>query len=329
MLFATHPDPGEREKTLTELAGGRGGETGVDAWRARLDPHLLGLLEDELNRGQFDETLVLLARLIGRDGETGDCSSRGARPVGCVAVKATSRAPSPISKRLPRWPMPRPRPIVAGAVPEKRRPARPCRRGLSSLPRSCPQRARRRNDQDLYQGIAELMKTSRVVLLGCALLLAACSNVAVVGSGEAVVAERLSVRVEEPWNRFEGGIAGPIPTWTREGITVDALQFFVAVQDGKPIAPARDKEKPMIFRAGMQAHEIVSLFENLYTQDGSTFKLDRWAPGRLPRCRGFPLRVHAAAQERRCAPVGVGWAAVRGGSSPPSCFRTAPAFLPQ
>ncbi|MCW5615931.1 MAG: M48 family metallopeptidase [Rhodocyclaceae bacterium] len=71
VLFATHPDPGEREKTLTELAGGRGGETGVDAWRARLDPHLLGLLEDELNRGQFDETLVLLARLIGRDGETG------------------------------------------------------------------------------------------------------------------------------------------------------------------------------------------------------------------------------------------------------------------
>ena len=140
MLFATHPDPGEREKTLTELAGGRGGETGVDAWRARLDPHLLGLLEDELNRGQFDETLVLLARLIGRDGETGRllfargeaCRLRGGEGdharhrrfrKGCHAGRCPGRGPS-----------------LAGAVPAKRRPARPCRRGLSSLPRSCPQR---------------------------------------------------------------------------------------------------------------------------------------------------------------------------------------------
>lgn len=156
------------------------------------------------------------------------------------------------------------------------------------------------------------MKTSRVVLLGCALLLAACSNVAVVGSGEAVVAERLSVRVEEPWNRFEGGIAGPIPTWTREGITVDALQFFVAVQDGKPIAPARDKEKPMIFRAGMQAHEIVSLFENLYTQDGSTFKLDRLAPDAFLDAEGFRFESTRLRKSDDVRLSGVGWAAVRG-----------------
>ena len=99
-----------------------------------------------------------------------------------------------------------------------------------------------------------------------------------------------------------GGIAGPIPTWTREGITVDALRFFVAVQDGKPIAPARDKEKPMIFRAGMQAHEIVSLFENLYTQDGSTFKLDRLArtPSWMPRVSASSSRGCARATMCAC-----------------------------
>ncbi|MCB1898547.1 M48 family metallopeptidase [Cognatazoarcus halotolerans] len=71
VLFATHPDSGEREKTLAELASGRTGETGLEAWRTRIDPHLLMLLEDELHRGQFAETLVLLERLIGRDGENG------------------------------------------------------------------------------------------------------------------------------------------------------------------------------------------------------------------------------------------------------------------
>ena len=173
------------------------------------------------------------------------------------------------------------------------------------------------------------MKTSRVVLLGCALLLAACSNVAVVGSGEAVVAERLSVRVEEPWNRFEGGIAGPIPTWTREGITVDALQFFVAVQDGKPIAPARDKEKPMIFRAGMQAHEIVSLFENLYTQDGSTFKLDRLAPDAFLDAEGFRFEFCGCARATMCACRGRLGGGARQGAHRHRVFRSAPAFLPQ
>ena len=136
VLFATHPDPGEREKTLTELAGGRGGETGVDAWRARLDPHLLGLLEDELNRGQFDETLVLLARLIGRDGETGRllfaqgeaCRLRGgegdlARAIADLEKAATlaDARPRPIARwgcacKTPACAAVPPRPIVATSI---------------------------------------------------------------------------------------------------------------------------------------------------------------------------------------------------------------------
>lgn len=71
VMFATHPDSGERERTLASLAGERGGETGLDTWRTRIDPHLLMLIEDELRRGQYAESLVLFGRLIARDGETG------------------------------------------------------------------------------------------------------------------------------------------------------------------------------------------------------------------------------------------------------------------
>lgn len=157
------------------------------------------------------------------------------------------------------------------------------------------------------------MKIHRLVLAACASILAACSNVAVVEHGDALVSDRLSVQIDQPWNRFENSAAGPIPTWTREGFTVDALQFFVAVKDGKPIAPARDKAKPMIFRDGMQAHEIVSLFENFYTQDGSTFKLDRLAPDSFLDGDGFRFEFTRLRKRDDVRLSGVGWAAVSGG----------------
>ena len=157
------------------------------------------------------------------------------------------------------------------------------------------------------------MKIHRLALVACAVILAACSNLAVVERGDALVSDHLSVQIDQPWNRFDGSIAGPVPTWTREGFTVDTLQFFVAVKDGKPIAPARDKTKPMIFRDGMQAHEIVSLFENFYTQDGSTFKLDRLAPDSFVGRDGFRFEFTRLRKSDDLRLSGVGWGAISGG----------------
>ncbi len=71
VLFASHPAPSDREQTLEKLAGDAQGETGVERWRVRIDPYLMALLNDELRRGQYGETLVLLERLIARDGANG------------------------------------------------------------------------------------------------------------------------------------------------------------------------------------------------------------------------------------------------------------------
>ena len=66
-LFATHPTSPERSRTLAELARGRDGELGAAQYAARVKSVRFELLADELRRGRFDETLVLLNRMVQRE----------------------------------------------------------------------------------------------------------------------------------------------------------------------------------------------------------------------------------------------------------------------
>lgn len=63
VMFATHPPSDERGTELARLAGDRSGFRGEDEYARQLRPFLIDLLDDELRRGQYDETLVLLDRL--------------------------------------------------------------------------------------------------------------------------------------------------------------------------------------------------------------------------------------------------------------------------
>jgi len=65
-MFATHPPSDERSKTLHALAEGGTGFIGEREYAARLEPFLPGLLDEELARGQYGETLVLLDRMLRR-----------------------------------------------------------------------------------------------------------------------------------------------------------------------------------------------------------------------------------------------------------------------
>jgi beta-barrel assembly-enhancing protease len=63
-MMATHPNSIDRSKVLAERAAGRSGEQREAAYQARLAPLRSTLLADELQRGRFDESLVLLDRLL-------------------------------------------------------------------------------------------------------------------------------------------------------------------------------------------------------------------------------------------------------------------------
>jgi predicted Zn-dependent protease len=66
-LFATHPAPPERQAYLSEIAKSLpGGTAGAEAYGRRILPFLDEWLHDEVKRGQYAESLVLLSRQIER-----------------------------------------------------------------------------------------------------------------------------------------------------------------------------------------------------------------------------------------------------------------------
>jgi hypothetical protein len=156
----------------------------------------------------------------------------------------------------------------------------------------------------------------RLFLLGLLLVLAGCAHMSKVGSGDALVKDRLHVTVDTAWNRFEHGYADDTPTWTIEGITVDSLQFYVGIKDGQAIAPTPSDQKgltPLAFKAGMQPADIVGLYQSLYTRAGSSFTLDKLEPAEFIGMQGFRFEYSVIRKLDDVRLKGVAWGAVRNG----------------
>jgi predicted Zn-dependent protease len=64
-LFASHPAVEERQQTLVALAeASPGGATNAEAWQQTVRPFLRDWLNEEVRRGQHDESMALLTRMI-------------------------------------------------------------------------------------------------------------------------------------------------------------------------------------------------------------------------------------------------------------------------
>jgi predicted Zn-dependent protease len=68
-IFDTHPVTAGRRDELRQLAGTVGGITGEEAFRKAIAPFRLGWLQDEVKRGQYEESLVLFDRLVKKDAQ--------------------------------------------------------------------------------------------------------------------------------------------------------------------------------------------------------------------------------------------------------------------
>lgn len=120
----------------------------------------------------------------------------------------------------------------------------------------------------------------RLLCLVAVFALSGCAAISKVEQGDQVVAGRMAVKLEGPWNHLENMAGIQVPTWTVEGITVDRLQFFVGIKDGRQLVnlPAGQNKQLVVFQASMEPHQLVSLFEAMLTADGSTFALERADP---------------------------------------------------
>ena len=154
------------------------------------------------------------------------------------------------------------------------------------------------------------------LLAGLVLMLAGCAQVSHVPAGQAVVGQRMVVDLDRGWNQFANLGSGTMPTWTREGITVDTLVFYAGLRSGDLIAPtpAEPKGQPaLIYRAEMTAAEIVSLFERLYTRGGSTFTLDNVSQESFVGVPGYRFEFSSIRKSDDVRLRGVGWFAQRDG----------------
>lgn len=124
-----------------------------------------------------------------------------------------------------------------------------------------------------------------------AVFLAACAaKLTKVETGEVVIKERLMVKTDSAWNQFDEGLVSKVPTWTKEGVTIDSLSFFVGIKDGEVLLPLASSDKgiaPPIFKATMQPEELVSLYQSVLTRDGSTFVVKRIEPADFLGGKGF------------------------------------------
>lgn len=132
----------------------------------------------------------------------------------------------------------------------------------------------------------------RLLALVLVALLSACApfQVTKVPPGETLVGGRLQMQLDGPWNSLDKLVLSTATTWTVEGVTVDMLQFFVGIQDGEVIAPGQPgakAQRPLTFRAAMAPHEVVALYQTLWTREGSSFTLERLDPVDFLGGRGF------------------------------------------
>ncbi|HYA65141.1 MAG TPA: hypothetical protein VEE84_00530 [Burkholderiaceae bacterium] len=156
------------------------------------------------------------------------------------------------------------------------------------------------------------MKRKLTVLL--CVTLAGCAAMGKIESGEQVVSDQLVVSLDGPWNQFNRGV--DVPTWTVEGLAVDQLRFFIGIKDGDPIAKrpkGASEQRPLTFHSTMKAHEVVALFQGLYTQDGSTFTLDGIEPVTFIGESGFKYTYTVLRRSDDVRLSGVGYGAVHNG----------------
>jgi len=152
--------------------------------------------------------------------------------------------------------------------------------------------------------------------LAAALWVAGCAQVAHVATGQVVVGQRMMVDVDKGWNQFQFSLDDGTPTWTQEGVTVDALKFYVAKKDGELIAPTPSEPKgvvPLAFKSGMQAADVIVLYEKLYSRGGSTFKLEKVIPDTFVGVPGYRFEFSSIRKSDDLRLRGVAWFAVRNG----------------
>jgi len=158
--------------------------------------------------------------------------------------------------------------------------------------------------------------TSRALAaVALALWLSGCASLNKIEVGETAVKDSLIVKVDSSWNQFAQAMGSKAVNWTKEGLFVDRLQFYVGVADGEEIESrlsGTQEQRPLVFKAAMPPHEIMQVFQNVLTRDGSTLTLERLEPTPFLGGNGFRMDYQLVRKGDDVQMKGAAIGAVRG-----------------
>lgn len=151
----------------------------------------------------------------------------------------------------------------------------------------------------------------KLLLVALVVVLSACGTVRKVESGNHMVGERLSVNIEGAWNHLDFPGIRPAEVWTMEGVTVDEFLIYSGIKDGQAMhSDTNGQKKNFVFRSGMQAEEVVSMFEGVLTRDGSNFRLTRLEPYPFGGRKGYRFEYERIRKVDNVQLLGVGFGAI-------------------
>jgi hypothetical protein len=145
-------------------------------------------------------------------------------------------------------------------------------------------------------------------------VLSGCATVNKMESGDQTVGERMTLHLEGAWNHVAVPGQGPAQTWTMEGLPVDTLLIYSGLKDGEALhRPGYGGQKSFNFRASMQPHEIVGLYEGMLTIDGSQFQLGKLEPATFGGEKGFRFEYTLTRKVDGVTLSGIGYSTVSKG----------------
>lgn len=161
------------------------------------------------------------------------------------------------------------------------------------------------------------MTMKKLLAILVAVLLAGCAAVVKV-EGDQTLNNKLAVKLPEAWNKLSYP-GQPYEVWTQEGASLDQFRVWAGLPAGKqivmlpPAAAGQKAPRVPTFAADMRPDQLVSLFEIMYSADGSQVKITRIEPGTFAGAGGVRFEFLVIAKKTDLQVRGVGWAAVRNG----------------
>jgi hypothetical protein len=161
----------------------------------------------------------------------------------------------------------------------------------------------------------------KYILSAFVAVLAGCAGIVKV-EGDQLVSDRLVIKVTEAWNKVSlPGSSQPYEVWTQEGLSLDQLRFWAGIKSGQPlmVLPAGStpsgQKAPRVptFVATMQADELVSLFELLYSADGSVVTINKVEPATFANEKGVRYEFMVLRKGDNLTMNVKGWVSVRKG----------------